>query len=233
MKFATSLLFLSSFAGIASAATIVQTGSYSFVPDGSQSLTFNKFNTALGTLNSVTVTVVLNKTGGSYAVDNDSATAGTITLNHNVVGSLSVISGGVGLIRNDFSSIGASGTLTAASSLSDQAVAATTGDSASTFNATGLGDYVIFNPADTSTSNSGTVASFAQSSYEGTGSFVLGLGATQSISASGLGGLQQAFTVSSVSGDVTVTYNYTAAVPEPASALLGGLGLLALLRRRR
>jgi hypothetical protein len=30
-----------------------------------------------------------------------------------------------------------------------------------------------------------------------------------------------------------VTYTYTEAIPEPSAALLGGLGMLCLLRRRR
>jgi uncharacterized protein (TIGR03382 family) len=52
------------------------------------------------------------------------------------------------------------------------------------------------------------------------------------VSATGVSGLQQSFTVSNISGAVVVTYTYTA-IPEPSAALLGGLGFLALLRRRR
>jgi hypothetical protein len=232
MKFAPTLVSSAVLIGTASAASIVQTKSYAFLPDGSQNLSFNKFDTTLGTLTSVTVAVNLNKTGGRFEVDNDSETAGTITLNHNVIGSLSVVSGDVGLIRSNFTQIGASGTLTASNSLVDQAVSATTGDATNTFNATGLGDYVLFTPANSSVSDSGTIASFAQSTYEGTGTYVLRMNANQSVNATGFGGLQQAFTVSNVLGDVTVVYNYDA-VPEPTSAAIGGLGLLAILRRRR
>jgi hypothetical protein len=230
MKFIHSLLFITSLGGVASAATIVQTASYSFVPNGSQTLTFNKFNTALGTLTSVTVSVVLNKTGGSFQIDNDSATAGTIDLTHSVTGSLSST---VSLLNTSLVAIGTSGSLTASSSLTGQSIAATTGDSVSTFNSTGLGDNVVFNPENSSDSDTGTIFSFVQAQYEGTGTYTTTVNALQTVGVTGVSGLQQAFTVSSVSGDVVVTYNYTAVVPEPASALLGGLGFLAILRRRR
>ena len=54
--------------------------------------------------------------------------------------------------------------------------------------------------------------------------------------ATGLGGLQQAFTVSDVSGTVTVTYNYSGdspTVPEPTTSLLGLFGAVMLMRRRQ
>jgi hypothetical protein len=174
--------------------------------------------------------VVLNKTGGSFQIDNDSATAGTIDLTHSVTGSLSST---VSLLNTSLVAIGTSGSLTASSSLTGQSIAATTGDSVSTFNSTGLGDNVVFNPENSSDSDTGTISSFVQAQYEGTGTYTTTVNALQTVGVTGVSGLQQAFTVSSLSGDVVVTYNYTAVVPEPASALLGGLGFLAILRRRR
>lgn len=232
MKPLLAVTLFAALAGIGSAATLVQTESFAFVPNGNQTLTFNKFDTSLGTLNSVTVTVVLNKTGGRFEVDNDSENGGTLNLTHSVVGSLTA--SGVALLRDDFSSIGATGTLTASNTLSDQSVSATTGDSTTTFNATGLGDYVLFEPGNASDSDTGSIGSAFISSYAGSGTFTTTVNASQTVDVTGLGGLQQAFTVSSVSGDVTVTYNFTpTAVPEPTSALLGGIGFLLLLRRRR
>lgn len=214
-------------------ATIVQTQEYGFVPDSSQTLTFAKFDTQGGNriLNSVTVTVVLNKTGGRFEVDNDSATAGTISLTHSVVGSLTAT--GVALLREDFSAIGQTGTLTAVNQLTNQSVAATTGDATNTFNATGGADYVLFQPGNSTATSSGTIGSLFLAGYQGTGTFTTTVNGNQSVGVTGLGGLQQAFTVSNVSGTVTVTYDYTSVVPESSSALLGGLGMLLLLRRRR
>lgn len=231
-KTAYPLLLAAALTGVSSAATLIQTQSFAFLPDGSQDLTYNKFDTSLGTLTSVTVSVLLNKSGGQFEVDNDSTESGFITLHHNVVGSLSVVSGGVSLVRDDLSTIGASGALTATSSMAPQEVLGTTGDDTETFDATGLGDYVRFNPLNASATDSGTIAAMAQAAFEGPGTFVLGAHALQSVNVTGLGGLQQAITVANVSGEVTVTYHYEP-IPEPASALLGGLGFLALLRRRR
>jgi len=231
-KLAYPLLLTAALIGAAPAATLLQTQNFAFLPDGSQELTYNKFDTSLGTLTSVSVTVLLTKSGGQFEVDNDSTESGFITLHHNVVGSLSVVSGGVSLVRNDLTSIGASGTLTATSSMSPQEVMGTSGDDIETFDATGLSDYVRFNPMDASATDSGTIAAMAQAAFEGPGTFVLGANALQSVNVTGLGGLQQAITVANVSGEVTVTYHYEP-IPEPASALLGGLGFLALLRRRR
>jgi hypothetical protein len=229
------LILTAALIGAAPAATLVQTQSFAFLPDGTQDLTYNKFDTTLGTLTSVSISITLHKSGGQFEVDNDSDTAGTITLEHNVVGNLSVVSGGVSLIREDLSFIGASGALTANSAMSPREVLGTTGDDTETFDATGLGDYIRFNPSDATVTDSGVIAAIARSAFEGTGvsdTFVLGANAIQSVNVTGLGGLQQAITVANVSGDVTVTYNYDA-IPEPASALLGGIGCLMLLRRRR
>lgn len=81
-------------------------------------------------------------------------------------------------------------------------------------------------------SDSGDVNNAFISVYQGTGTFTDTVTADQIVRATGLGGIQQSFTVSNISGAVVITYTYTA-IPEPASALLGGLGLLGLVIRRR
>jgi hypothetical protein len=231
------LLLTATLIGASSAATIIQTRDFAFLPDGSQNLAYDKFDTALGTLTSVSVTIDLTKSGGQFEVDNDSASTGSISLEHNIIGSISVVSGDVTLVRGGSMSegrsgtIGESGTLTATSVMPAQTVSATSGDDTETFDVTGQSDYVSFNPADAFANDSGTIALLAQSAFEGPGTFVLGANSLQSVNVTGLGGLQQAITVANVSGRVTVTYDYMP-VPEPGSALLGGLGCLLLLRRR-
>ncbi len=232
MKFIPSLLFVASFGGSAYAATIVQTESFMFVPSDSQALTFEKFDTQGGTrtLNSVSVSVVLNKTGGRYQIDNDSAETGTIVLTHRIIGQLT--SSDVSLRKMDGSFVGQNGSVTATNTL-NTSIGATTGDDVNTFNNTGLADYVRFDPADTTVSDSGVIHSADQSGYIASGSstnFGLTFSGDQFTNASGVGGLQQLILVSDVSGTVTVTYDF---VPEPSTALLGGVGLLLMFRRRR
>lgn len=231
MKPFLTLALAGSLAGVASAATITQIQTYAFVPSGNQVLTFDRFDTTLGTLTGVTVSVSLNKTGGRYEVDNDSETAGTIDLSHKVTANLAA--SGVSLSTGALTpNVGVSGSLTATNELTNQAISATTGDDTLAFNNTGAGDYLLFEPGDSTASDSGDIRSGDISTYEGTDTFTMTLNALQSVDVTGLSGLQQSFTVSNISGDVTVVYNYEA-IPEPASALLGGLGFIALLRRRR
>lgn len=235
MKPLLLLTLTASLAGLSSAATIVQTETFSFVPNDSRALTFDRFDTTLGTLTSVTVSVDITKSGGRFEVDNDSETSGTINLTHAVIGSLSSSDVSLRKTGGGVVSVGQSGSITATSTLSGQSVSATTGDSNSTFNATGNTDYVLFEPTDVNVGDSGTIRSADLSDYEAVGisSYDITFNPLQTVSATGLSGLQQAFTVASVSGSVTVTYNYIAAVPEPGSALLGGIGVLLFFRRRR
>ena len=233
LKTLFTLTLFTALAGFSSAATIVQTQAFSFVPNGGANLLFNKFNTTLGTLNSVTVSVLMNKNGGRFEVDNDSATGGTLTLTHTVTG---LLSSPVSLVKTGgASSVGQSGSVTAVSTLGSVTIGATTGDPTNAFNAQpASADYVSFSPSSTSASDTGNIdAGFiSQYAFAGSQTFGMTFGGLQTVQATGVSGLQQSFTVSDVLGNVTVTYNYTA-VPEPASALLGGIGCLALLRRRR
>ena len=233
LKTLLTLTLSTALAGFSSAATIVQTQTFDFVPNGSAPLLFNKFNTALGTLTGVTVSVLMNKNGGRFEVDNDSLTGGTLTLTHTVTGSLS---SSVSLVKTGgASSVGQSGSVTAVSTLASVTIGATTGDPDDAFNAQpGSADYVRFDPTSTSASDSGNIdlGFISQYAFAGVQTFGMSFGALQTVQATGVSGLQQSFTVSDVVGNVVVTYNYDA-VPEPTSALLGGLGALALLRRRR
>lgn len=233
MKILLTLALSADLTGFSTAATITQTQSYFFVPTGSVPLAFNKFDTTLGTLTGVTVSANLLKSRGQLEVDNDSASSGTISLTHQVIGNLT---SSVSLVKTGGgSSVGQSGSLTALNTFSAN-VGVSSGDNVLTFNATLLADYVNFQPGSSTVSDSGNIdlAFINQYGFAGFQTFNITMGATQAVSATGLSALQQAFTNSIIEGDVRVVYNYTpAVVPEPASALLGGMGCLALLRRRR
>jgi hypothetical protein len=229
------MLIVSLLALPATGATIIQTESFGFNPNQTVNLDFSKFDTTLGTLDSVFITVNFTKTGGKYEVDNDSMSSGTVDLTHSVSGLLqsgdvSLRKAGVGVVY-----VGQSGSLQAINTLSNQSVGITTGDDIEAFNSTGLGDNVVYFPGNSNATDSGFIRTADITDYEsvGAGTFSLDFTGTQNVNVTGLGGLQQSFTVSSIAGDVTVTYNYTEAIPEPEAALLGGLGFLALLKRRR
>lgn len=231
MKTLLTLALTTAFAGLGNAAVITQTLPYAFVPTGNVPLTFNKFDTTLGSLFSVTVSVDMTKQRGQLEVDNDSATGGAIVMTHQVTGTLSST---VSLVKTGgASSVGQSGSITVTDTLG-ATVGVSSGDSTTTFNATLLADYAIFQPGASTVSDTGNIdtAFINQYAFAGFQTFLITMGGAQSVNATGLSALQQAFTNSDIKGEVTVTYNYEA-VPEPASALLGGLGCLALLRRRR
>lgn len=211
-----------------SAATLSETETFSFVPTGSAILTFNKFDSGLGTLTGIKVSFSLTKTGGSLAADNDSEESGTVSFSHYVTGSLS--SADVALLNSSFQPVVA--TLEATSSTT-QVLEATTGDPTNAFNATGLGDYYLFVPSDASASGSGSVGAAVWAGYIGIGTFNINVNLVQGLSATGVSAIQQALVNSSAHGSVTVEYTYDA-VPEPGTALLVGAGsMLMLLRRRR
>lgn len=230
-------LGLAQFASAQIVTLPVQTIPFGFVPNGvSAPLVFDKFDDMGGTrqLLSVAITVAFEKTGGNTAIDNDSAVGGSIDLTHTVTGQLSVVSGGVALLNAAFQPIGGSSMLTATSTFNTN-VSATSGDSVTEFNVTNASDYANFSPAPLSISDSGTVAPSLTSLYVGVGAnekFSLEFAALQSVSATGLSGLQQVFTVSSVSGSVGVQYTYQV-VPEASVSILAGLSVLGLMRRRR
>lgn len=217
--------------------TISQTQSFNFTPNGSQSLTFNKINGNVSDFNDIldiTISIVFTKTGGSLSVDNDSAESGEVTFTHTLAGALNQGSGPA-LIDSGFSTGWAA---VNAISSTTQFLEATTGDPTDEFNNTGLGDFYRFDPDPVTVASSSSIASAVWGQYfeaTGPGTFSWNFSANQLTDATGLGGLQQALTVSQAQGTVTVEYSL---IPEPgtivlATIMFGSLGGLHLLKRRK
>jgi hypothetical protein len=211
---------------IAAFSQTLQTQSFNFTPNGEVFLVFNKVNIAPADVTEIKITIELSKVGGSLAVDNDSAASGTVTFTHTLSGALT--SADVNLLDTSFSTAWAS--LNAVSS-TQQNMGVTSGDPTNQFNVTAFSDYYQFTPSDVNLTSSASINSIFYGGYLGaSGTYTLNFDANQLVSATGLGGLQQAFTVSQAIGSVTVEV-----VPEPTTALLVGAAgtALAFSRRRR
>jgi len=223
MKLFPTLTLAVALTGVCSGASIVQTRNITpYTAGGTRTVNFDRFDTQGGTrtLTGVTLSFSFDKLGGSYAVDNDSTDSGSIIFDHELRGRLT---------SSDVT-VGSAGTNISALSDFTTTIGANDGDPQGQFDV-GTADYVIYSPADIlGTTTSATIAPEFWAAYTGTNTFNVNFVAIQSFGTSGVGGLQSQTIASQVAPSVTVTYSF---IPEPTSALLGGLGLLGLLRRRR
>lgn len=227
MKTLITLALSTALTGFSTAATIVQTQNFSFVPTNNTLLTFNKFDTSLGTLTSITISTNVTKSGGSLFVDNDSGTTATGSISQSVT--INLTSGSVTLTDGALSPIGVNIT-----AQTDFAVSLAADDGDGAGYTVGGADFGGTNFESTSTNETKNVNTSVFGGYQGAGTYVIDAKGTQGTDTTAVGGAAFQGTPATASGDVTITYNYTPAViPEPASALLGGIGCLALLRRRR
>jgi hypothetical protein len=225
MKARILLLALTS-TGFASAASIIQSQNYSFVPTNSITFTFNKFDAATyGTLTSIVITTEVTKSAGSLFVDNESSEPATGDISQSVTINLNSVD--VDLLASPSGFIG-----TNVNAISTYAAFTGPDDGDGPLLQPGGVDYdgTFFGP--TTTTLVQTVRALVMPEYIGTGTYDIDVNATQGFDASAFGGAAIGITPANAAGSVTVEYIYTP-IPEPASALLGGLGCLALLRRRR
>lgn len=221
MKYRILLLALAS-TGVSSAATISYEVNFGSSAIGTPQFSVNlpKFDpTILGyTLTEVTIRLDSSTSSNILLFDNEAASPGSVTLN---VGT--TVTATAPLITAVVATPVQTGTGTVAAD-NDGAADYTGTDSFSVAGGSG-------SAFDTKTSTSGaTLAVFTAGAPGETFATTIDNSIFTGTSTSGIFGPTLP-TAGNFDGKVTVTYTYT--VPETSSALLGGLGMLALLRRRR
>jgi len=219
MKLIAPLLIGAALITGASAATVVQDVTHTVTSAGTQ-YSFAKFDQRKGTLNSITFTIVSSDDSGSFSVTNNAASAAKVKSpvdNFTVYDDLTT---GTDLVY----STGYIGLVTTPST-------AGTGDSLAS-GATKtytLTDKSLIGGIAQDLDLTSVLASYQSATGAGSVSFTASNAANATVTGGNFS--LNADTVAN-STTLRMTYTYTA-VPEPSVAVLGGLGALALLRRRR
>lgn len=191
------------------AGTCTETESFSGTPILSDAAVFDQFDTSLGTLLSVKVSLELSSDGGSFQADNDSDQPASFDVSFGAEGSIS--STDVGL----FSGITPVPTPVVSSVSTTQSanfnLTGTDGDSTTQFDVGGT-DWDSFEGTSSSDMAMGNIGASLLGGYQGTGTFDIDYVVNQVSNTSSVGGVFRQIDPVVASGSITVTYEY-----EPSS----------------
>ena len=226
-----SFAFLSFSIGVCNADLIVQQQNFSGFPNYNAVLTFNQFDTSLGTLDSIFVEFHMESENGELRLDNDGAggASGTVTF------------GSSGLISStDVSLLDA--TLQPVVdqlmgvSVDNPNLSPDDGDAevGGTINFSQVGpDSATLSPSNTMQDDSGFIGAAQFVQFQGLGTYDINaqLGQMLEINFGGAGGIQFQGDPIFTTGYVRITYDYT--IPEPSTLTLLATASLLMLRRRQ
>ncbi len=211
---------------VAMGDTIIQIEEFSGIPNLTETLTFNQFDDAGGTLTLQSIQVIfsLEVQGGQLVLDNDGELAASGSYEFGAKGDIS--STDVSLVNASFLPVTSELGAVHGDSFS---LAANIGDGAGDYDPNGP-DGMEYNGSTENDSDSGYISPLVFADYIGTGTYDIDADVTQWQDFGGVSGIEWAVNPVSASGCVKVIYNY---IPEPATLSVLALGGLALIRRRK
>ena len=215
MKFIAPLLIAATLVTGASASTTVFQSVEKTFDNVGTTFSFDKFNGSLGTLTGISFSIVSSVDSGSFYVRNNTGDVLTVKTPKDYLTLVDNQSSGADYDGANITLVSTPPTGTAGYALA--------GNSSQTF--------TITNKSLIGTGTINTDLSSYLAAYTGTGSVTFDAAIAPTVL---IQGGSATFDMSGISNTsvLTLTYVYDA-IPEPSVAMLGGLGALALLRRRR